>query len=198
MQVGLLKDARIIWCIVLSITTAATTYGYYTYIRPLINQELGFSPQTLSLILLMLGILDLIGTLIGGRLAENNPIKKLRFIYLFMAIMLLLFSLAMQHKATGILLLASMMLLFPAAQSPIKIYFLNVASKDYPASISLASSLNAVFYNVGIAIASLSAGFTLEHFGLRHLGFNSLVYCLIALSSIFILIYLNKRHAPKI
>lgn len=192
-QLDLLKDKRTIWGIVLSTATAATTYGYYTYIRPLLRQTLQFNVEGLSLILFLFGIMDLLSTLVGGRLAEKDGIKHTRPIYLTMAILLLLFYPAMGKQISGFALLLAMITIFPAVQSPIQIYFLEVAANDYPSSISLASSLNAVFYNVGVALASLSAGQVLKLAGLKFLGFNSLFYCLVALLSVIVIIHYSKR-----
>ncbi|MCT3614908.1 MFS transporter, partial [Lactobacillus acidophilus] len=77
------------------ICAAATLYGYYTYIRPLVHVQLKFDLNALSLIWLLLGVVAIFG-------------------------------------------------------STTQVLFLNEASKKYPAAISLASTLSAIFYNVGI------------------------------------------------
>lgn len=71
--------------------------------------------------------------------------------------------------------------------STTQVFFLNEATKKYPAAINLASTLSAIFYNVGIALSSMTAGQVLKYGGLTSLGWNSLVYCSVATILCFIL-----------
>lgn len=191
-QLTLLRDKNIWLGIGFVTCAAATLYGYYTYIRPLIRQTLGFSTTMLSVILMLLGGIDVISSLLFGRLGAKNGMRRLHGVYLAILFLLALFSTAMWTPATGILVLSLLGLLIPLFSSPIQLYFLNIASSKYPAGVMLASSLSPVFYNIGIATSSLTAATTLRHFGLANLGWNSFAYALITL---LLLVLINRRTA---
>lgn len=191
-QLTLLRDKNIWLGIGFVTCAAATLYGYYTYIRPLIRQTLGFSTTMLSVILMLLGGIDVISSLLSGRLGAKNGMRRLHGVYLAILFLLALFSTAMRTPATGILVLSLLGLLIPLFSSPIQLYFLNIASSKYPAGVMLASSLSPVFYNIGIATSSLTAATTLRHFGLANLGWNSFAYALITL---LLLVLINRRTA---
>lgn len=194
-QLTLLRDKNIWLGIGFVTCAAATLYGYYTYIRPLIRQTLGFSTTMLSVILMLLGGIDVISSLLSGRLGAKNGMRRLHGVYLAILFLLALFSTAMRAPATGILvlsLLGLLGLLIPLFSSPIQLYFLNIASSKYPAGVMLASSLSPVFYNIGIATSSLTAATTLRHFGLANLGWNSFAYALITL---LLLVLIKRRTA---
>ena len=191
-QLTLLRDKNIWLGIGFVTCAAATLYGYYTYIRPLIRQTLGFSTTMLSVILMLLGGIDVISSLLSGRFGAKNGMRRLHGVYLAILFLLALFSTAMRAPATGILVLSLLGLLIPLFSSPIQLYFLNIASSKYPAGVMLASSLSPVFYNIGIATSSLTAATTLRHFGLANLGWNSFAYALITL---LLLVLIKRRTA---
>ena len=191
-QLTLLRDKNIWLGIGFVTCAAATLYGYYTYIRPLIRQTLGFSTTMLSVILMLLGGIDVISSLLSGRFGAKNGMRRLHGVYLAILFLLALFSTAMRAPATGILVLSLLGLLIPLFSSPIQLYFLNIASSKYPAGVMLASSLSPVFYTIGIATSSLTAATTLRHFGLANLGWNSFAYALITL---LLLVLIKRRTA---
>lgn len=59
--------------------------------------------------------------------------------------------------------------------------------KKYLAAINLASTLNAIFYNVGIALSSMTAGQVLKYSSLTNLNWNSFAYCVVATVMYFLL-----------
>lgn len=192
-QLILLTDKKIWLGMFFVICAAGSFYGYYTYIRPLIRQTLHFSAGQLSFLLVIIGLIDIFGSQISGKIAAGNGLRTLRPIYLLDLVIFAAFSTMMQNQWTGIFtlfLLTFMMVLF---DSPIQVFFLNQATEKYPSAINLASTLNAVFYNVGIALASMTGGFMLKSADLSNLGWNSFGYSLVAT----VLIFLLSRRTSK-
>lgn len=185
-QLIIFKDRRIWLGVVFCICVGATLYGYYTYIRELITQSLGLG-SFLTVILLAMGILNLLGTQWGGHLAEHDGMKRCLPYYFGMALILVFFPVLLKNSWSGLLMLSAFAVLTALAASPAQIFFLNLATQEYPTAVSLTSSLNAVAYNIGVAIASLTAGQFLKVWGLGSLGYNSLIYCLIAIAALLLL-----------
>ncbi|MGM9892122.1 MFS transporter [Limosilactobacillus sp.] len=196
-QLVLLKDRQVWVGIFFVICAAATLYGYYTYIRPLIRQALHFSANQLSIFLLILGVIDILASQTSGKIAAKGGFKTLRPIYIGNLLLLILFSFFMNYRWSGSLLLVILGYTVNLFGSPIQVFFLNLANHKYPTAIMLASTLSAIFYNVGIALASISAGQVLKHWGLTSLGWNSLIYCLIATGLAFILAKINFDHRAQ-
>lgn len=186
-QIQIFKDKTIWYGIGFVICAAATLYGYYTYIRPLVHIQLKFDLNALSLILLLLGVVDIFANQVAGRIAANNGFKKLRYVYVLNIVLLALFGLMIQNQVTGITWIFILGFTVAIFGSTTQVFFLNEATKKYPAAINLASTLSAIFYNVGIALSSMTAGQVLKYGGLTSLGWNSLVYCSVATILCFIL-----------
>lgn len=186
-QIQIFKDKTIWYGIGFVICAAATLYGYYTYIRPLVHIQLKFDLNALSLILLLLGVVDIFANQVAGRIAANNGFKKLRYVYVLNIVLLALFGLMIQNQVTGITWIFILGFTVAIFGSTTQVFFLNEATKKYPAAINLASTLSAIFYNVGIALSSMTAGQVLKYGDLTSLGWNSLVYCSVATILCFIL-----------
>lgn len=186
-QIQIFKDKTVWYGIFFVICAAATLYGYYTYIRPLVHVQLKFDLNALSLILLLLGVVDIFANQIAGRIAAGNGFKKLRYVYVLNIILLAVFGLMMQNQVTGIIWIFILGFTVAIFGSTTQVFFLNEATQKYPAAVNLASTLSAIFYNVGIALSSMTAGQTLKYGGLTSLGWNSLAYCCVATILCFIL-----------
>lgn len=195
-QLVLFKDKDILLAIFFVIFATGAFYGYYTYIRSLITTTLGFSLNLLSIILLLLGIDNVIANQLSGRLAAIGGMKELKPIYVGMDILLCLFALSMGNQWTGIVMLFVLGFIVILFGSPAQVFFLDITSKKYPQAVTLSSTFNAVFWNVGVAISSLTAGEFLKVGGLTSLGWNSLIYGLLATIFLFSLCrsYYGKKE----
>ncbi len=77
-QLTILLDPRIYHGVFLVLFTAATMYGYYTYIRPLLTTSMGFSTQSLNWLLFIIGIMSILSNRLSGMMAEKpNSLRKI-------------------------------------------------------------------------------------------------------------------------
>ena len=75
---------------------------------------------------------------------------------------------------------------------------MNVASKDHPEAINLASSLDAIFTNVGVALGSLSASLAYGTISIAHMGYMGAVYGLIgSICSLVLYRIARPKNAEK-
>lgn len=192
-QLQLLTDRRIYLACALILFTAATSYAYYTYVRPLITNALGFNTSMLNWLLMVIGIVSIISNRLSGTLAEHKGLRSLPKIYVINIALLLVFSLAMNNMWTGYVLLLLLTLLVLIGGSPIQIHFLDVAESDYPQATALASALSAIFFNVGISLGSATASLNLHLMGLRNLGWGAAVFMIISLMIVLYLNQVNKK-----
>ena len=186
-QLVLLTDRRIILGTLLILFSAAALYAYYTYIRPLLTTGLGFSTTMLNWLLLALGIMNILGNRLSGFVAERHGLRTLPRFYLIDIVLLLSLPVAMTTPLVALNILLVLGLIITVLNAPIQIHFLGVAEADYPQATLLASSLNAIFFNIGISIGSATAATVMAHGGLSHLGYGAAVFSSLALITVIVL-----------
>lgn len=188
-QLTLLKDSRIYVGVFAILGSAAAIYGYYTYIRPILTDTLGFSLGMLNILLFALGITSIIGNQLSGRIADKSGITKMPLIFIFEMFLLLIMPLALNLKSTGLVVLLVVGVVTSLLGAPMQVHFLGVAEKDYPQSLVLASSLSSIFFNFGISLGSATAAALLGIIGLQNISFIAFGY---ALLTFILLVVLNK------
>lgn len=186
-QLSLLKDPRIYTGILLVLFTAATMYGYYTYIRPLLTTALGFSNASLNILLFILGIMSIVSNRWSGRIAEKSGLSGMPKYYVADIIFLVLLPLALVTKISGFAVLLILTLIVTLINSPIQVHFLNTAEREYPQSLVLASSLNSIFFNFGISLGSATSSVLVGAIGLKNISLASAAYAVISLVLIIVL-----------
>lgn len=78
--------------------------------------------------------------------------------------------------------------------SPVQLFFLDVAEHDHPEAVILASSLSSIFFNFGISLGSLVGGVIVDTVGLLFVGLGGGVLMLAAL---FFNVRLNRIVPPE-
>ena len=190
-QFTLLKDTRVLLGVVFIVTVCAADYTIYTYIRPLITNEMGFSNTWLNWLLFGMGIFFIIGNKFGGYIADNGGIHRLGGIYIAMTILYLLFGPLLSFKWIAIIIVALLCVAFSSYGSSTQLMFLDIAEKKYPQSLDLASSLNSIFANIGISLGSFTASQAVAFLPMRNLGYVGAVY---GLAATILVLVLSKKY----
>lgn len=179
-QFVLFKDSRIVLGVFFIISICAADYTIYTYIRPLITNEMGFSNTWLNWLLFAMGIFFIFGNKFGGFLADRGGIHRLPLIYATMFILYLVFGPLLPFKWVAIMVVGLLCIAFSCYGSSTQLMFLDIAEKEYPQSLDLASSLNSIFANIGISLGSFTASEAVHFTTMNHLGYVGSVYALLA------------------
>ncbi|MHC5519659.1 MFS transporter [Limosilactobacillus vaginalis] len=190
-QFTLLKDTRVLLGVIFIVTVCAADYTIYTYIRPLITNEMGFSNTWLNWLLFGMGIFFIIGNKFGGYIADNGGIHRLGGIYIAMTILYLLFGPLLSFKWIAIIIVALLCIAFSSYGSSTQLMFLDIAEKEYPQSLDLASSLNSIFANIGISLGSFTASQAVAFLPMRNLGYVGAVY---GLAATILVLVLSKKY----
>lgn len=190
-QFTLLKDSRVLLGVVFIVTVCAADYTIYTYIRPLITNEMGFSNAWLNWLLFGMGIFFIIGNKFGGYIADNGGIHRLGGIYIAMTILYILFGPLLPFKWIAIIIVALLCVAFSSYGSSTQLMFLDIAEKEYPQSLDLASSLNSIFANIGISLGSFTASQAVAIMPMRNLGYVGAVY---GLAATILVLILSKKY----
>lgn len=193
-QLSLMKDPRVYDGVVLVLFGAAAMYGYYTYIRPLLTTELGFSLSSLNWLLFLLGLMSIFSNQLSGQLASHGGLVHMPKVYILEIALLFVLPFTLHLAIFGLVVLLVLSLITSVLNSPIQLHFLNVAEQDYPQSIVLASSLNSIFFNFGISLGSATSSTMVDVAGVHNISFGAGVFALIALVMVVLLNRAIKRH----
>ena len=153
---------------------AAASYVFYTYLTPIMRDEVHVPEQYLSVGLVIFGAACLWSNLYGGKLADRGrgvePLTHIRPIYCAHAVLMASLVVAHWVPVYGALLLVVLGMFMYLQNSASQVLYMDVASQSHPGSLNLAASLNSMSFNIGIALGSAVGGLINGHFGLMWLG----------------------------
>ncbi len=192
-QLALLKDHKIQVGMLLPMFNLAAIYVFYTYLRPIITNQLHFSVQMLTILLGVFGISNIIGNRVSGLISEGPGLRAMPLVYISQLILMALMPLVFHYSWPGAVLLFLVIFTMPLINSPIQLFFLSIAEKKYPQSIVLASSLNSIFSNFGIALGSATGGIIVSHLSLNGVGPGGAVYALVSLGLVLWLNHMTQK-----
>lgn len=173
-QFRLFFDRRIQLGVLTVVFGAAASYVFYTYLTPIMRDEVHVPEQYLSVGLVIFGVACLWSNLYGGKLADRGrgvePLTHIRPIYCAHAVLMASLVVAHWVPVYGALLLVVLGMFMYLQNSASQVLYMDVASQSHPGSLNLAASLNSMSFNIGIAIGSAVGGLINGHFGLMWLG----------------------------
>ncbi|MFD0717483.1 hypothetical protein [Paenibacillus sp. GCM10027626] len=165
---------------------AMHAWRLYTYLTPLLQKVLFVPDQYISLVFLLYGIVSIFSTLIGGRLAARNGLRKLRYVFLIQAVVLASLYFSSGSMIGGLISVSFIALIVYILNSTIQLYFIDLANKHYPAAKDLASSLTPVSINIGIALGSSLGGFVTTKMKLIDVSWFGAIVAILASALTFI------------
>ena len=173
-QFRLFFDRRIQLGVLDVVCGAAASYVFYTYLTPIMRDEVHVPEQYLSVGLVIFGAACLWSNLYGGKLADRGrgvePLTHIRPIYCAHAVLMASLIVAHWVPVYGALLLVVLGMFMYLQNSASQVLYMDVASQSHPGSLNLAAALNSMSFNIGIAIGSAVGGVVNGHFGLMWLG----------------------------
>lgn len=183
-QFRLFFDRRIQLGVADVVFGAAASYVFYTYLSPIMRDEIGVPERYISVGLVVYGCACLWSNLYGGKLADRGrgvePLTHIRPIYCVQAVCLCLLAFASLVPAGGALLLVALGMFMYLQNASSQVLYMDVAYQSHPGSVNLAASLNSMSFNIGIAIGSAVGGLVNDVFGLTWLGPVGAIFALLA------------------
>lgn len=186
-QFRLFFDRRIQLGVLTVVFGAAASYVFYTYLTPIMRDEVHVPEQYLSVGLVIFGAACLWSNLYGGKLADRGrgvePLTHIRPIYCAHAVLMASLVVAHWMPVYGALLLVVLGMFMYLQNSASQVLYMDVASQSHPGSLNLAASLNSMSFNIGIALGSAVGGLVNGHFGLTWLGPVGALFLLCAIAT---------------
>lgn len=185
-QFRLFFDRRIQLGVLDVVFGAAASYVFYTYLTPIMRDEVHVPERYLSVGLVIFGAACLWSNLYGGKLADRGrgvePLTHIRPIYCAHAVLMSSLIAAHWVPVYGALLLVVLGMFMYLQNSASQVLYMDVASQSHPGSLNLAASLNSMSFNIGIALGSAVGGVVNGHVGLMWLGPVGALFLLCAIA----------------
>ena len=186
-QFRLFFDRRIQLGVADVVFGAAASYVFYTYLSPIMRDEIGVPERYISIGLVIYGCACLWSNLYGGKLADRGrgvePLTHIRPIYCAHAVLMASLVVAHWVPVYGALLLVVLGMFMYLQNSASQVLYMDVASQSHPGSLNLAASLNSMSFNIGIALGSAVGGLVNAHLGLMWLGPVGAIFLLCAVGT---------------
>jgi MFS transporter, DHA1 family, inner membrane transport protein len=165
---GLMEQLRVLSSGRLLLVFAMTAFGYggtfvtFTYLAPMLQQITGFSEGSVSLVLVLYGLAIALGNLLGGRVADRDPVKALTVLFLLQALVLALFAFTAPYPIAALVTLAALGFLSFANVPGLQLYVVQLAKQVRPGAVDVASALNIAAFNLGIAGGAFIGGLVVD------------------------------------
>lgn len=189
----LVTNSRLVLGFLITALGYGGTFVAFTYLTPILQDITQISPRLISILLLVYGIAVAIGNWIGGKLANENPVKALFYMFIVHAVIMILLTFMIPFKVLGIIGIM-LMGLFAFMNVPgLQLYIVQLAEKYVPAAVDVASALNIAAFNIGIALGATIGGLVADSIGLVHTPWVGGIMVLVAV----VLTMVSRRLEAK-
>lgn len=161
-QLRILKDKSLLLVYAITFFAFAGTFSALTYLSPLLNEITGFSPDAISLLLVMYGVAIAIGNILGGKMSNINPPKALVKMFVLHSISLLMLWYFISFQAATIATLFLLGLLALSNVPATQIFAMKLANANTPGTEGVASAFNISAINFGIASGAFIGGLVVD------------------------------------
>ena len=179
-QFTVLRDRRYALCVSMTVCAYAATYVVYTYVTPILTDVLGAGDGAVSVLLTLVGLCCMGSNLLAGWLGERGGVKKTPVALLAQTALFAAMPLLLGRFATGVAAVLLMALLMYLLSTPVQVYAMALAEREYPFASSLCASTLSVAGNIGIAAGSFASSALQGAVGLRLLGLPAAALALLA------------------
>ncbi|RNB81340.1 MFS transporter [Brevibacillus nitrificans] len=192
-QLSALRNARVVYALLLSFFFVTGYSTVYTYITPLLQEAAEMTTALVSTALFLAGIASVAGSRIGGLATDRWGVRSTLYASLAVHILaLLLLPLASQLIVTAMLItflwIGAVQATVPAQQ-----YYLITLS---PGSAEIALSVNTSIFQLGIAAGAALGGIVASQNALLHLGWIGGGLVLIGLGFAWLSFFQARHSSP--
>lgn len=161
---SLMEQVRVLGSGRLLIVFAMTALGYggtfvtFTFLSPLLQEVTGLSANTVSLVLVLYGAAIALGNVIGGKVADRDPVRALVVLFALQAAVLVILTFTAPSPFLALVTLAALGFLSFANVPGLQLYVVDMARRHLPTAVDVASALNIAAFNLGIAAGAWIGG----------------------------------------
>ena len=196
-QAGLLAVPQVLTGILIFVFGVGCVYVFYGYVTPYLEQVLGLSAMEASAALMGYGVVCFFSNLLSGWLDARFGMRAL--VVTFPLLAALLFGLwalgAVMPAALAVVM--GIALLMYVASVPCISAFMETARRSHPKALTLASSLEPMSFNIGIAFGTAVGGAVVSGPGIASVGLVGGVFALVALALVLVTLRLIRVRRAR-
>ena len=157
-QLRVLAQPRLLLAFAITALGYGGTFVAFTFLAPILESITGFSSGTVSLVLMLYGAAIAVGNIVGGRVANRDPVRALAWLFALQALVLFVFAVTADSKIPALVTLVGMGMLAFANVPGLQLYVVQLAQRHAPGAVDVASALNIAAFNLGIAAGAFFGG----------------------------------------
>lgn len=193
-QAGLLAEPQIVTGILIFVFGVGSVYVFYGYVTPYLEQVLGLSPMGASAALMGYGVVCFFSNLLSGWVDARFGMRALVVTFPILAALLFgLWALGPAMPAALVVVMGIALLMY-VASVPCISAFMETARRSHPKALTLASSLEPMSFNIGIAFGTAVGGAVVSGPGIASVGLVGGAFALVALALVVVTLRLLRRR----
>lgn len=199
-EIALVKDKRIILCILMPMFAVGAIYMVYSYISAIFVEGFEIEREYLHYLLFAFGIMCIISNIISAEVESKGGLKYMKYVFVAQFITLAAISFAMYNIngddtwPLGVAVVMFMGVIMYIINTPIQSFYLRISKRDYPGGVYLSSCFQSIAFNLGVALGSMFGGHVIHLDNLFNLGYWAAGLTLVA---IIIMIVLERACRPE-
>lgn len=193
-----LTNPRMLLIFIITAIGYGGTFVMYTYLSPILQQVLHFSPSTIVILLVFYGIFVAIGNVIGGKTSNNNTLYSLFIMFMILSFLLLLLYFVMNSSYISLFVIFSIGLFMFMNVPGLQLFAVQTAEKYISNATLMASALNISSFNIGIFAGSYIGGMVVQYYSLGVTTIYASVMVMIATFIIAIWLFTDKHYVHSI
>ena len=196
-QAGLLAEPQVLTGILIFVFGVGCVYVFYGYVTPYLEQVLGLSAMEASAALMGYGVVCFFSNLLSGWLDARFGMRALVVTFPLLAALLFgLWELGAAMPAALAVVMGIALLMY-VASVPCISAFMETARRSHPKALTLASSLEPMSFNIGIAFGTAVGGAVVSGPGIASVGLVGGVFALVALALVALTLRLLSSSRTK-
>ena len=196
-QVRLFGEPSVIAGMLVFVFGIGSVYTFYGYVTPYMEQVLGMDAVAVSGALVVYGVVTFGSNLLSGWTDMRFGIKALVVVFLGQAAILAWLYAVGSTMPVALVLVMLVGLVMYVASIPSVSHFMDVARRCYPKALTLASSLEPLSFNVGIAFGTFVGGLVVSGPGIRAVGLMGAVLAVVAAARVVVTLMLSRREEAR-
>ncbi|RNB86112.1 MFS transporter [Brevibacillus panacihumi] len=167
-QMKLVTNGRLLLMFLITALGYGGTFVVFTYLSPILESITGYTGGQIAVILLGYGIAIAIGNVLGGKVANKNPLSALFRMFIIQALVLFVLFFTAPFSLAGLITILFMGLMAFMNVPGLQVYVVILAERYVPSAKDVASAINIAAFNAGIAIGAYLGGVVTDSIGLIH------------------------------
>ena len=196
-QARLFGEPSIIAGMLVFVFGIGSVYTFYGYVTPYMEQVLGMDAVAVSGALVVYGVITFGSNLLSGWIDMRFGTKALVVVFLAQAAILAGLYVAGSSMPAALVLVMLVGLVMYVASIPSVSHFMDVARRRYPKALTLASSLEPLSFNGGIAFGTFVGGVVVSGPGIGAVGLVGAVLAVIAAVLVGVTLALSRREEAR-